>query len=99
VRVVRHNLVHDNVGQEGDCLKFMYGVYASIFEDNVMYNCPRGVSTESENYGITSYGSGAVNYTIAADDNIVPETSSSAPHRARRATATSPSTSGLGRKC
>ena len=69
--VVRGNLVHDTTGQEGDCLKFMYGVYASIFEDNVMYNCPRGVSGQTENYGITSYGSGVGHYTIAADDNVV----------------------------
>jgi MYXO-CTERM domain-containing protein len=69
--VVRGNLVHDNKGQEGDCLKFMYGVFASRFEDNVMYNCPRGVSGETENYGITSYGSGVGHYTKAADDNIV----------------------------
>jgi hypothetical protein len=69
--VVRQNLVHDNTGQEGDCIKLMYGVFASIIEDNVMYNCPRGVSGETENYGIISYGSGVGHYTIAADDNIV----------------------------
>ncbi len=69
--VVRQNLVHDNTGQEGDCIKFMYGVYASTIEDNVMWSCPRGVSGETENYGITSYGSGVGHYTIAADDNVV----------------------------
>ncbi len=69
--VVRHNLVHDNTGQEGDCIKFMYGVFAGTIEDNVMYNCPRGVSGETENYGITSYGSGVGHYPVAADDNIV----------------------------
>jgi MYXO-CTERM domain-containing protein len=69
--IVRGNLVHDNTGQEGDCIKFMYGVFASTIEDNVMYNCPRGVSGETENYGITSYGSGVGHYTVAADDNVV----------------------------
>jgi hypothetical protein len=69
--VVRGNLVHDNTGQEGDCIKLMYGVFASTIEDNVMYNCPRGVSGETENYGITSYGSGVGHYTNAADDNTV----------------------------
>jgi hypothetical protein len=68
---VRGNLVHDTTGQEGDCIKFMYGVYASTIEDNVMYDCPRGVSAETENYGITAYGSGVGHYTVAADDNVV----------------------------
>jgi hypothetical protein len=68
--VLRHNLVHDTRGQEGDCLKFMYGVYASIFEDNVLYDCPRGVA-QAENYGITSYGSGPGHATVAADSNVV----------------------------
>lgn len=68
--VLRHNVVHDTRGQEGDCMKFMYGVYASTMEDNVMYDCPRGVA-QAENYGITSYGSGAAHYTNAADDNVL----------------------------
>ena len=42
--VLRQNLVHDTQGQEGDCAKFMYGVFASTMEDNVFYACPRGVA-------------------------------------------------------
>ena len=68
--LLRHNLVHDTKGQEGDCMKFMYGVYASVMEDNVAYNCPRGVS-QMENYGLTSYGSGVGHADKAADDNIL----------------------------
>jgi len=68
--VLRHNLVHDTRGQEGDCAKFMYGVYASVMEDNVFYDCPRGVA-QDENYGITSYGSGVGHFTDAADDNVL----------------------------
>lgn len=67
---LRHNLIHDTRGQEGDCLKFMYGVYASVMEDNVLYNCPRGVAQE-ENYGVTSYGSGVGHYQNAADNNLI----------------------------
>jgi hypothetical protein len=68
--LIRHNLIHDNMGQEGDCMKFMYGVYASVMEDNVAYNCPRG-SAQAENYGLTSYGSGVGHADNAADNNIL----------------------------
>lgn len=69
--VLRRNLIHDTTGQEGDCLKFMYGVYASTMEDNVLYACPRGVSAQTENYGITSYGAGAAHYQNAGDANVI----------------------------
>jgi hypothetical protein len=39
-------------------------------EDNVLYNCPRGVA-QAENYGVTSYGSGVGHYENAADNNII----------------------------
>ena len=68
--VLRHNVVHDTRGQEGDCMKFMYGVYASVMEDNVAYDCPRGVAQE-ENYGLTSYGSGPAHYQNAAESNVI----------------------------
>jgi MYXO-CTERM domain-containing protein len=67
---LRHNLIHDTRGQEGDCAKLMYGVYASLMEDNVLYDCPRGVA-QAENYGVTSYGSGPAHYASAADSNII----------------------------
>jgi len=69
--VVRRNLIHDITGQEGDCIGLLYGVYASTVEDNVLYDCPRGVSSETENYGIAVYGSGVGHYEDAADDNLV----------------------------
>ena len=68
---LRHNAVHHITGQEGDCIAFLYGVYGSTIEDNVLWDCPRGVSAETENYGITVYGSGVGHYTNAADDNVV----------------------------
>lgn len=69
--VLRRNLIHHTMGQEGDCMKFMYGVYASTMEDNVAHDCPRGVSSQTENYGFTSYGSGAGHYQNAADSNAI----------------------------
>jgi len=69
--LLRHNLVHDTRGQEGDCMKFMYGVYGSVMEDNVLYDCPRGVSGQTENYGLTSYGSGKGHATNSADNNVI----------------------------
>ena len=68
---VRHNAFHHITGQEGECVAFLYGVYASTIEDNVTWDCPRGVSGETENYGIIVYGSGVGHYTNAADDDVV----------------------------
>jgi hypothetical protein len=68
---VRHNLIHDTTGQEGDCAIFLYGVYGSTFEDNVTYSCPRGTSSQSETYGLVSYGTGPSHYQTAGDDNAI----------------------------
>ncbi len=69
--VVRGNLIHDIGGQEGECIALLYGVYASTIEDNVTRDCPRGVSGETENYGIIAYGSGLAHYAKSDDDILI----------------------------
>jgi len=68
--IVQQNVVYNVYGQEGDCLKFAYGVYSSQMLDNVMWNCPRGSSSQTENYGIAVYG-GPVAAASASTVNIV----------------------------
>ncbi len=68
--VLRGNVVHDTQGQDGNCMRFLYGVYDSIMQDNVVYACPRG-ATGTSPYALLSVGTGAAWSGDLTQNNIL----------------------------